>query len=120
MDFDKIYLSRSERKALKLLTKNCLLFEDKSKKELNRLIRLELAEKYPANFNGKFCWGVKINDNGEDYFAYVTSQKRKEKTEKRRSFLRDLLFLLLGGIITVVAEHVVDILAFIQSFFQQG
>lgn len=120
IDFDKITLSKSERKALKLLTKNCLLLDDKSKKELNRLVRLELADKYPANMNGEFCWGVKINDNGEDYFAYTSSKNRKEKSEKRRSFLRDLIFLVLGGLITVITEHITVILAFVRSVFQHG
>ena len=45
IEFDKIALSKSETKALKLLQTSNLLLNGESKKELDRLLRLGLAEK---------------------------------------------------------------------------
>lgn len=81
--FNEIVLSRGENKALKLLCGHCLIAEDvDAKKEANRLVRLELAERFHTTYNGQPRIGIRLTERGKDYFMYLD---REEKRKRRQS-----------------------------------
>lgn len=87
IEFGKIALSKSETKALKLLQTSNLLLNGESKKELDRLLRLGLAEKFLTKFNGEPCFGVHISDRGRDFFMFTKLLKSNSRKEAQRYWI---------------------------------
>ena len=101
IEFDKIALSKSETKALKLLQTSNLLLNGESKKELDRLLRLGLAEKFLTKFNGEPCFGVHISDRGRDFFMFTKLLKSNSRKEAQRYWITTAIAiaaLILAGI----------------------
>lgn len=87
VEFDKIVLSRDETKALRLLQSNDLLLNEKSENELNRLIRLGLAEKYHKRWNNEPCFGVRLSDRGKDFLMFSKQSKANSRKESIRYWI---------------------------------
>ena len=83
IEFEKIVLSKDEAKTLQLLQSSNLLLDGKSKNELNRLLRLGLAEKYYTKWNSEPCFGVRISDRGKDFLMF---SKRSRSNARKESF----------------------------------
>lgn len=83
---------------------------------LARLKRLGLAEnELCSKFD--FAVGAKISGMGKDYLVLYPEIVRKRKADSRRSFLRDLSMVVIGGLVTWGVEHASDLLALFQALF---
>lgn len=86
--FNEIVLSRGEEKALKLLSKHCLIAEDiDADKKASRLVRLKLAERFHTTYNGQPRIGIRLNDRGRDYFMYLKREKSGKRTQSMRYWI---------------------------------
>lgn len=83
---------------------------------LARLKRLGLAENVLCS-KFDFAVGFKISGMGKDYLVLYPGITRKRKSDSRRSFLRDLSMVVIGGLVTWGVEHASDLLALFQSLF---
>lgn len=86
--FNEIVLSRGEGRALKLLSKHCLIAEDiDADKEASRLVRLKLAERFHTTYNGQPRIGIRLTDRGKDYFMYLKREKSGKRTQSMRYWI---------------------------------
>lgn len=83
---------------------------------LARLKRLGLAENVLCS-KVNYVVGFKISGMGKDYLVLYPEITRKRKADSRRSFLRDLSMVVIGGLVTWGVEHASDLLAFFQALF---
>jgi hypothetical protein len=106
-DLLNVDLPKNEAEALAELTSGAVLRDKENADTLDNLIRLGLAEKYETTADGWFAHGAKINEAGKNYL-FLREMQRKEK---RRSFWRDFLFLVIGGAVGWCFDHLVEIIA---------
>ena len=97
MDFNQIVLSRAEIKALKNLQKWNVLFENdkKAAAALNRLVKLEFAQKFKAVHEGKISYIIRGTNRGADYLMY----QRKE----RAAWIRYIITTVIAVIAIIIA-----------------
>lgn len=106
LSFDEIVLKKDEMKVLDALAESPLLLDKEIQKASARILQLDLAETF-TYIDGKVSTGIRITEGrGRSYLAY----HQEKAKEKRRSFLRDLLFLILGGVIAAIWEKLPNIL----------
>lgn len=125
-DIEKIQLTFQEKVLLKYIQKygisdQCFLANTKSFKMLSRYGFLEgdTSKKYPP----KYLPGTKIQEcnayravsDSELYWRHLKSVK----SEKRSGFVRDVILLILGSLITLAVEHLGQIVDFLAGIWQQ-
>jgi hypothetical protein len=110
-DLLNVDLPKNEAEALAELTTGAVLRDKENADTLENLIRLGLAEKYETTADGWFAHGAKINEAGKNYLFIRDVQTEVNRKEKRRSFWRDFLFLLIGGAVGWCFDHLAEIVA---------
>lgn len=110
-DLLNVDLPKNEAEALAELASGAVLRDKENADTLDNLIRLGLAEKYEATANGWFAHGAKITGAGKNYLFIRDVQTEVNRKEKRRSFWRDFLFLLIGGAVGWCFDHLAEIVA---------
>lgn len=132
MEFGQITLTKEEMELLrKLDSEGPALVEPENRAALMRLKHFELVEFWPVTNPAAFdearrlSGGIipkaaSITDTGRDYLAWADSRDAQE----RRDFRREILLLLAGALIALLAERVPGLLSALlrlaQSLFQCG
>lgn len=110
-DLLNVDLPKNEAEALAELTSGAVLREKENADTLDNLIRLGLAEDCRATMDGRAVRGAKITEAGKNYLFLRDVQTEVNRKEKRRSFWRDFLFLVIGGAVGWCFDHLVEIVA---------
>lgn len=126
-DVEKIFLGPKERKLLKYIENHGLWVGDRrvESPEFHVLESYGLVISYlDRRFDIEYVEGTdlpednayKANPNTAQYWRYT----EKKDQESREEFKKDVFLLIVGGLITLVFEHIGDIHAFILRLFNHG
>lgn len=88
MEFDEIFISRTEKAVLKSLKKKKLVsYDEIDKKIFESLKERKFVETQKVTYNNRPFARVVITRRGLDYLAYKDSKKKKERKESIRYWI---------------------------------
>lgn len=93
------------------------MFDNDEYAKFSSLLDILETEGYIRNMNMDGTNAYRRLGNLDDFVAKFKSNEKDSRKEKRSEFIKDIILLIIGGLIALLFEHFSDIIEFVKGFF---
>ena len=93
------------------------MFDNGEYAKFSSLLDILETEGYIRNMNIDGTNAYRLLANLDNFIAKIKSDEKDERKDKRSEFLKEIILLVIGGLLALLFEHLFDIINFVKGLF---
>ena len=93
------------------------MFDNEEYAKFSSLLDILETEGYIRNMNIDGTNAYRLLANLDNFIAKIKSDEKDERKDKRSEFLKEIILLVIGGLLALLFEHLFDIINFVKGLF---